>query len=138
MEWTTLKMATFAPMPSASTATHVDALLGRIGVEPMQAGIEAEVLAPGEIAVEQRLMAEVADLPAQLPCVVGQLALQHPRRPAGRLPGSVWTEDEQGVTRGELQAHSRERGPLAEVAAQPAQLDRRPCRWLSGHFCTLG
>ena len=35
--------------------------------DPVQAGVEAQVLAAAEVAVEQRLVAEVADPPAQLP-----------------------------------------------------------------------
>ena len=45
----------------------LDPRLGAPRRDPVQAGVEAQVLAAAEVAVEQRLVAEVADPAAQLP-----------------------------------------------------------------------
>ena len=79
--------------------------------QPVQAGVEAQVLAAAEVAVEQRLVAEVADPAAQLPGLVGQRAAEHPHLAAARpqqggedpqqrrLAGPVGAEHEQGLVR---------------------------------------
>ena len=71
--------------------------------------MEAQVLAAAEVAVEQRFVAEVADLAAQLPGFVGELAAEHADLAAGgaqqrredpqqrRLAGAVGAEDDQRV-----------------------------------------
>ena len=52
-------------------------------LDAVQAGVELEVLAHGELAVEQRLVAEVADPPARLP---GPRAAARRRAPRPRPP----------------------------------------------------
>ena len=60
---------------------------------PVQAGVEAQVLAAAEVAVEQRLVAEVADPPAQLPGLAraARSRARAPRRrsAAAASPGSA-------------------------------------------------
>ena len=60
---------------------RVDPRLGRLAAQPVQAGVEAQVLAPAQVAVEQRLVAEEADPAARLP---GLAAAARARAPAPR------------------------------------------------------
>jgi hypothetical protein len=103
----------------------------------VQAGVEAQVLAAAEVAVEQRLVAEEADLAAQLPGLAGQRAAQRPHLAAarpqqggedaqqGRLAGPVGPEHEQRLAAAEPQPDAVERRPFTVVAAQPGEAQRR-------------
>ena len=113
-----------------------DPALGPLAPDPVQPGVEGEVLAAAEVAVEERLVAEVADPAAQPPGLARQLAAEHPRLAAaraqqrrqhaqqGRLAGPVRAEDDQGLAGGELDRDLVERGAFAEVAAQAGEGDR--------------
>jgi len=98
-----------------------------------------------------RFVAEVADLAAQLPGLVGELAVEHADLAAGRpqqrcedadqrrLAGPVGPKDDQRGALRDLEVEPVERGAVAVDAAQPDQLDRRLLiRWhpaiLSGSF----
>ena len=58
-----------------------DPRLAGLARDPVQPGVEAQVLAAAEVAVEQRLVAEVADPAAQLPGLVRERAAEHPASP---------------------------------------------------------
>ena len=121
---------------TASSSSSIRAL-GALPGDPVQLGVEAEVLAAAEVAVEQRFVAEVADLAAQLPGLVGELAAEHADLAAGRaqqrgedpqqrrLARAVGAEDDERVAGRGLQGDVLERRPVAVDAAQPDQLDRR-------------
>jgi len=115
-----------------------------VPADPVQARLEAQVLAAAEVAVEQRLVAEVADPAAQPPGLAGQRAAEHshlaPARPQqrgedpqqGRLAGAVGAEDQQRLAAAELQPDAVQRGPFAVVATQPGEPERRLFVCLSG------
>ena len=104
-----------------AVAAHADAVekLGdarpgaAVDVEPVQAGVEAQVLRDREVAVEQRLVAEVAEPPANAPRLARQLAAEDPGASAARaqerredaqqrrLAGPVGAEDGEGLAGGE-------------------------------------
>ena len=69
-----------APSPTASSSSSIRARRPRAR-DPVQPGVEGEVLAAAEVAVEERLVAEVADPAAQLP---GLAAAARSRAPAPR------------------------------------------------------
>ena len=107
----------------------------------MQPGVEAQVLAAAEVAVEQRLVAEVADPPAQLPGLARQRAAEHDRLAAARpqqrrqdpqqrrLAGAVGPEHDQRLAGGERQPDAVQRRAFAVVAAQAGEADRRLVGW---------
>ena len=109
---------------------------GRAG-DPVQPGVEAQVLAAAEVAVEQRLVAEVADPPAQLPGLARQRAAEHDGLAAARaqqrrqdpqqrrLAGAVGPEHDQRLAGGDGQPDAVQRRAFAVVAAQPGEPDRR-------------
>jgi hypothetical protein len=90
--------------------------------------VEAQVLAAGEVAVEERRVAEVADPAAQFPGLVRQRAAEHADLAAGRpqqrrqdpqqggLAGPVGTEDDERAARRHLEVDPRQRGPFAVYA----------------------
>ena len=88
-------------------ADLLEQLVDARGVDPVQARVEAQVLARAEVAVEQRLVAEQADAAAHGPALAGQLVPEHARA-AGvraqergqhaqqrRLAGAVGAEDDE-------------------------------------------
>ena len=111
-----------APSRRASSSS-LDPRLGGLAVEPVQARVEAQVLAAAEVAVEQRLVAEVADPAAQLPGLAGQRAAEHRDLAAARaqqgredpqqrrLAGAVRAEHGQRLAR----RRARGRRPRAPV-----------------------
>jgi hypothetical protein len=62
----------------------LDPGLRRRPLDPVQARLEAQVLAAAEVAVEQRLVPEVADPPPQLPRLPRQRAAEHRHLAAAR------------------------------------------------------
>ena len=119
------------------TQRRLDPGLAGLAVDSVQSGVEAEVLAPAQVPVEERLMAEVADPAAQLPGLARQrapedldLAAARPQKGGedpqqGRLAGPVRAEHEQGLAGAEGQVDTLQGGPFAELVAQAAQLDCR-------------
>ena len=59
-------------IPTASSSSSI-----RANGDVVQPGVEAQVLPRREVAVEQRVVAEEADLPAHRPALARQLAAQH-------------------------------------------------------------
>ena len=109
----------------------VDARLG----DAVQARVEAQVLAPRQLAVQQRLMAEEADPAAHRVAVVGQRAAEHANL-AGvraqqrgehpqqrRLAGAVGPEHDERATGLERERDVAQRGALAIAASDAAQDD---------------
>jgi hypothetical protein len=133
-----------------AVAAHPDAVeeladTRRGGVaEPVQAGVEAQVLLDREVAVEKRLVSQVSQPAADPPCLARQLAAEDlGRPPAGtqqrredaqkrRLAGAVGAEDDEGLAGGEGETYVAQRGAVAVVAPQARELDRgraqRPLR----------
>jgi hypothetical protein len=126
-----------------------DPRLGRLAGDPVQLGVEAQVLASRQVAIQQRLVAEVADPPAQLPGLAGERAAEHADLAAARpqqrrqdsqqrrLARPVGPEHDQRPPGGQLQPDSVQRRPLAVVPAQAGQPQRRLARrrllrWLVG------
>ena len=111
----------------------------------MQPRVVAQVLARGQVAVEQRLVPEQpepgpdGERPfrqrlaehADLARVGSQQRGQHPQQ--RRLAGAVVAQDRQRRPRRELQGNVPERGPLAKVAREAAQIKRG-----RGRAVTLG
>ncbi len=104
-------LAAHVPQPEA-LEEHPDALapLGNA----VEAAEEVEVLECGELAVEERLVADVADAPAferdvECPARRGGEADEHPQQ--GRLPGAVRARDDEGAAcrhlEGEWPEHAR-------------------------------
>src|SRR5205085_30261 len=101
-----------------------------------QAGVEAQVLARAEVAVEQRLVPEEADAPTHLPRAGGQLRSEHARLSPvraqqrgedpqeGGLAGAVGPEDDERLAVLERQADVAQGRALAVVAAEAGQLER--------------
>ena len=89
-----------------------------------------------EIAVEERLVAEVADPPAQLPGLARQLVAEHRDRALGRpqqgrddpqqrrLPRPVRAEDREGRAGRQLQGEVAQHPALAVGEAELRRLDR--------------
>src|SRR5688500_8528116 len=119
----------------------VDAQGGQDGSEtgvgnPVQIGVVAQVLAPAQLPVEERFMAEVAHLSRQSPPLVRQRRAEHARAPAvraqeprehtqqGGLPGAVAAEDGQRLALLHAHAHAAERDPLAVPPLEALELDR--------------
>ena len=106
----------------------------------VEARVVAQVLAPAQLAVEQRLVAEVADLAGQLPALAGQLGAQHARAAAvraqqpgehaqqRRLAGAVAAEHRERLPLLDAHAHAGERDPLAVPPLEAVELDRRHAR----------
>ena len=102
----------------------------------MQPRVVAQVLAPAQLAVEQRLVPEVAHLRRQLPALAGQVRAEHPRaaavRPqeAGehaqqrRLARAVAAEHRERLPLLHAHAHAGERDPLAVPPLEAFELDR--------------
>jgi hypothetical protein len=102
----------------------------------VQLGVVAQVLAAGQLAVEQRVVAQVADPPARRPRVVRQLVAQHPRhagvRPQQRrqhaqqrrLPGAVGAQHRQRLPSLQPHRHPGQRHPLAVAALDAVELQR--------------
>jgi hypothetical protein len=121
-------------------ALHADGL--QHGLDPgdgrrdaVQARVEAQVLSPAELAVQQRLVAEEADPPAHRVAVVGQGAAEH-AHVAGvraqqrrehpqqrRLSRPVGTEDDERLADRQLERDVAQRGALAVAAPGAAQAD---------------
>ncbi len=128
-----------APLHPDRGEQLVDSRLAGLAREAVQAGVEAQVLAAAEVAVEQRLVAEVADLAAQLPGLVGQRAAEHPHLAAARsqqgredpqqrrLAGAVGPEHEQRLAAGELAARRR-RAPSVRRSRGAARRGSAPAR----------
>ncbi len=106
---------------------------------PCRRAVEAQVLAAAEVAVEQRLVAEVADPAAQLPGLVRQRAAEHRDLAAAgaqqrredpqqrRLAGAVGPEHDQRVAgqpargrRRRAPAGRRSRAAARRVRSRPA------------------
>ncbi len=98
--------------------------------------MEEQVLAGGELAVEQRLVAEQADAPAHLPGLLGQRGAEHAdgtgvrsqeRREHAQqraLAGPVWSEHHERLALTQRQRDIRERLALAEVPSEPFDEER--------------
>ena len=111
-----------------------DPVLG-LALEPVQAGLEAQVLGAGEVAVAERLVAEVADPPPRLPGLAGQRAPEHrdlagggakqgrqdPQQ--GRLAGAVRAQHGEGLALGQLEGEVAQSRPLAVVSPQVCERD---------------
>jgi hypothetical protein len=103
----------------------------------VQPGLVAEVFAPAQVAIEQRLVAEVADAPRQLPALVRKHGVEHAREPAvraqqpgqhaqqRRLPRAVAAQHGQRLARLDPHADAGERDPLAVPPLEAVELDRR-------------
>ena len=74
---------------AAAQADGVQQLLDARVRRAVQAGVEAQVLARGEVAVEQRRVAEEADPAADRPALVGQLVAEHASR-CRRAGAAAW------------------------------------------------
>ena len=121
-------------------ADRGEQLLDARGRQPVQARVVAQVLAPAQLAVEQRLVAEVADLRRQLPALARQLRAEHPRAAAvraqqprehaqqRRLAGAVGAEHRERLPRLHAHAHAGERDPLAVAPLEAFELDRSHAR----------
>ena len=119
----------------------------RVGADAVQARVEAQVLARGQVAVEQRLVAEEADPPAHGPALARQRAAEHARRAAvraqqrrqdpqqRRLAGAVGAEHRQRLALLERQRHPGERHALAVGPADVSQLDRLMVRRVPAAAC---
>src|ERR1700730_14820879 len=95
---------------------------------------EAEVLARTQVAVEERLVTEPAHPAAQPPALARQLGAKDARvAPAGaqetredaeqgRLSGAVRAEHGEALTLSDAERDVAERGALAELAPQAAEL----------------
>jgi hypothetical protein len=104
-------------------------------VDPVQARVEAQVLVRGQLAVEQRLVAEQSDAPAHLPGVIDQVAAEHAHAAGVRaqqrgehaqqrgLAGAVGPEHDERVSGGERQRDVAERLAFAVAANQPVHLE---------------
>ena len=111
--------------------------LGGLASEPVQAGVEAQVLGAGQVAVEQRLVAQVADPPARPPGLARQRAAEHRdlagRRPKQRrehpqqrrLPGAVRAEHGQRLALAQLEGDVAEHRRSPNSRHRPAQRDHR-------------
>ena len=98
-------------------------------LQPVEPRVESECLAEGEVAVEQRVVAEVADPPPRAPRArsaaplrapavrppSAQRGRQHPQE--GRLARAVRAQHDEGRARLERQRYLLERGLIAEVPA---------------------
>ena len=105
--------------------------------DPVQAGVEGEVLAAAEVAVEERLVAEVADPAAQLPGLARQLAAEHPRLAAARaqqggedaqqrrLAGAVGAEDDQRLAGARARPRPRRARCVRRSRGAARRADRR-------------
>ena len=104
--------------------------------EPVDPGVEVEVLLHREVRVEGELLAHVADPLADLPSVADDVVPEHGRGPGGgrqetaedanerRLAGAVRPQqpvDRAGV---DLEVHPLERGEVAELARHVRHPDR--------------
>jgi len=110
----------------------VDPRAAGFGIEPVESGGQREVLASAEVAVEQRLVAEVAHPPAEpvglrrqaaaqdrdLAAAGAQQARQDPQQ--RRLAGPVRSEHGQALAAPEPQVDAVQGGAVAELAPQPA------------------
>ena len=122
-------------MPTVASSSSILAA-ARLPAGPVQAGVEGEVLAAGQVAIEERLVAQVADPPPQLPGLARQIAAEDARastaRPQQRgehaqqrrLAGAVGAEHDHGLAGGELGRDAVEGGAFAEVAAQALEGER--------------
>ena len=103
----------------------------------VQARVVAQVLAPAQVAVEQRLVTEVAHPAGQLPALARELGAEHPRPPAVRaqqagehsqqrgLAGPVAAQHRERLARLHANADAGERDPLAVPPLKAVELDRR-------------
>ena len=118
----------------------------RASAHAVQAGVEAQVLAPGEVAVEQRLVAEQADAPAHRPAPrrAARGRARAPRRRAGaaawraRAAASTcrrrWGRTRRASARAAASSVTpASAGALAVVAAQVLDVDGGLLSRLRGH-----
>ena len=106
-------------------------------LDAVEAGVEGERLGERQVAVEERVMAEVADPAARLPRPSRELGAEHRelarRRPQQgrehpqqrRLAGAVRAEDDERLAGRNDSDTSRRTGCSAEVAPERARGDRR-------------
>ena len=124
-------------IPTAASSSAIRASAGR-ALDPVQRGVEAQVLAPAQVAVEQRLVAEVADPAAQLPGLAAAASSPSTRTspPLGRssvarmrssvvLPAPLGPSTTSDSPARQLEADPVERRPFAVVAAQRRDRERR-------------
>jgi hypothetical protein len=102
----------------------------------VQARVELEVLARGEVAVQQRVVAEEADLPAHRPTLARQRVPEDLGGPVvraqqraqdaqeRRLARAVGTEHRECLSLLDRERHAGERDALPVGAAEVSQLDR--------------
>ncbi len=121
-----------APQPH-----RVEALLHSLRLHAVQARVVGEVLAPAEIAVEQRVVSQVAHAAAHLPTAGRQRRAQHLGLTGVRaqqrgqyaqqrgLARAVGAQHGQRGARLEPQRHAVQRHALAVAALEPVQSDRR-------------
>ena len=68
-----------AVVGAAAQADELEQLLDPRRRDTMQARVEAQVLAPGQVAEDERLVAEQPDPPAHRPAVAGELVAENAR-----------------------------------------------------------
>ena len=102
--------------------------------DPVQAGVVAEVLARGQLAVEQGFMGQQADPPPHRPGIPGDLAAEDADMPGvgaqerrqdaqeRRLARAVGAEHDQRGARRERQVDAAQGLPFAVAADEAAQL----------------
>ena len=99
--------------------------LGAAGVDAVQARVEAEVLARGERAVEQRLVGEQADPPAHRPAVARQLGAEHAHAPGVRAQ-ERGEDAQQRRLAGAVGPEHRERRPGSRRSVTSRRTTRSP------------
>ena len=116
-------------MPTASSSSST-----RSRRDPMQARVVDEVLAPGQVAVQQRLVSQQPDAAAHLPALARQRlaeqlhaalvrAQQRRQDPQQRrLAGAVAAEHRERLPGGERQRDVAQHRALTEVARQAVEL----------------
>jgi hypothetical protein len=106
---------------AVAQAGRVEQLLDPLVSDPVQPRVEAQVLADAQLAVEQRVVAEQADVPAHRPALADDVAPEHPGGPGVRAQQGG--EDPQSV---DLPAPL---GPkTTSVVPRPARASRRRAR----------
>ena len=105
------------------------------GSQPVQTRVIGEVLARAEVPVEQRLMTEEADAPADAPALAAHVVAEHARGAGaraqqrredaqqGRLPRAVRPEDDERRPRRQRQRDVVEGRALAVAAHETLQLN---------------
>jgi hypothetical protein len=126
-----------APLHADGFEQSRDPCLGGRRRDPVQAGVEAQVLSAAQVPVEKSVVSEQADPASDLPGIAREGSVEYPRLAVarsqqggedaqqGRLAGAVGTQHQERFSPPEREVDAGQGGALAVVPSQAAQLDCR-------------